>query len=278
LPGSSADVHISISLHDVEQEGLWKLKFQEVKEALVPLVEAELEQILVALDTYEEKEFIDTEYFVDTELRTVYIRTCQRGNCWAMSCAIRSVACAYREWLDYNNVVSGHNLKIANAAGSHCAADYAFYMPPRKPSRHDPCDSVLPQLALEVEFRDREHLVSSRLQRFYWQPAFFGVDGTRVNEVWGLFLPTKEEYYEIKAAVQETQAAEELGPLVQAQHAATAVRPEGFYLVIYTQTHPDALYALTPGMSFAPPVYSVFAAAPAICVTAFLQGICSGRG
>jgi hypothetical protein len=58
--------------------------------------------------------------------------------------------------------------------------------------------------------------------------------------------------------------------------AATAARPAGFYLVIYTRTHPDALYDLALGSLFAPPAYSAFAAAPPVCVTTFLQSVFSG--
>lgn len=45
-----------------------------VKHALLPLVEAEMGQIWAAIEEYAEKS-VDTEIIVDTEQRTVYIRT-----------------------------------------------------------------------------------------------------------------------------------------------------------------------------------------------------------
>lgn len=206
-----------------------------------------MDQIWTTIDEYEQKGVL-TEIFVDTEQSTVYIRTRLLGQCWIKSAATSAVRRSYVAWLAATGVKVGCNCKIESSAGSHCIADSAFYMPPRELNDLAPSSSAFPQLVLQVEFSDREDDVTSKVQRFYWQQAFFGMGGTRVDEVWGLFLPSKLVYCQVKETVMKAQAPGTPGPAVPAQlTAATAARPAGFYLVIYTRTHMDVLYDLTLG-------------------------------
>lgn len=216
------------------------------------------------------------EIMVDREKETAYIRTCMTGQCWAKSSANNAVRKVYTEWLAINAVRLGYNCQVANAAGSHCVPSCAFYLPPLKPHQMSPRHCPFPQLVLEVEFADREGLVSSKVEEFYWHPAFVGAGGTQVNEVWGLFIPPAAEHKYFEEEVMQALVPQALGPLVQAQPADFTARPGGLYLIVYSRTQPAALYHLSLGTSFSPPPYSVFATAPPVCVTSFLQTVING--
>lgn len=245
-----------------------------MKTALLSLVRTDIQQIRDFIEEFEKKGVV-TDILVDTELSTVYLLTRMAGNCFAKSIIVDALRSVYLPWMRAAGVKSG-KCEVSNAAGSQYVPNCAFYFPPRQPSNFEPRNSQFPQLALEVEFSEREDRVNTKLQRFYWQPAFSGENGTKVDEVWGIFLPSPTVYYEIGATVLQTPVPAPRGSCLQPQNAVTAMRPAGYYLIIYTRTYPDLMYELSPGNFFVPPEYSVAAAAPAICVTSFLQAVHKG--
>lgn len=241
---------------------------------MLSLAEVDIEQIKATIVDYENKG-IDSEFFVDKKQGTVYIRTHMAGQCRAKSAANNAFRLTYLPWLRANTAMIEYDYQVATAAHDHCVPDTTFFLPPRRPHQIYPTMSPFPQIVLEVEFSNQEDAVTSKVQNIYWRPDFFGVGDTRVEEVWGLFIPARNRFLAVEAIIEQAIAPVMQGPLVQAEPAAIAPRPEGFYLIVFTRTNEAVLYNLALGSSFMPPAYSIFATAPAICVTSFLRRIIS---